>query len=333
MQAKQPRPAARGPEASLCLERRADGVQVAGFRAMASPCEILAQDVDPARLARVAGEVVAEVRRIERKFTRFGAAGVPAQLRRCAGRSARVDAETAMLIDIAARWYERSGGLFDITCGALQRLWRFGVATRPPTPDAVARVLPQVGFHRLRWTPPMLSMPPGMEIDLGGIGKEYAVDRAHDLLAAQLDAPALVNLGGDNTVVSDIGLVNTYPGASTGTYPTQGAGIGVEDVDVAALGSSTLTVTGDLSDGIIQDSRSQSIIYRYTPAYGTLTNPEQSRLIEEVWGPDHVSDTRSLRGCIRNLRAKLEPDPHRPRYLLTEAGLGYRLHVDNVAEA
>ncbi len=186
-----------GCRTTLCLERRADGVQVAGFRAMASPCEILAQDVDPARLARVAGEVVAEVRRIERKFTRFGAAGVPAQLRRCAGRSARVDAETAMLIDIAALWHERSGGLFDITCGALQQLWRFGVATRPPTPDAVARVLPHVGFHRLRWTPPMLSMPPGMEIDLGGIGKEYAVDRAHDLLAAQLDTPALVNLGGD----------------------------------------------------------------------------------------------------------------------------------------
>jgi two-component system KDP operon response regulator KdpE len=45
-----------------------------------------------------------------------------------------------------------------------------------------------------------------------------------------------------------------------------------------------------------------------------------------------VGDTRSLRVCIRNLRAKLEPDPHRPRYLVTEAGLGYRLHVDDIDE-
>ena len=61
---------------------------------------------------------------------------------------------------------------------------------------------------------------------------------------------------------------------------------------------------------------------------GTIV--KQDRLIKEVWGPAQVGDTRSLRVCIRNLRAKLEPDPHRPRYLVTEAGLGYRLHVDDV---
>jgi two-component system KDP operon response regulator KdpE len=59
---------------------------------------------------------------------------------------------------------------------------------------------------------------------------------------------------------------------------------------------------------------------------GTIV--KQDRLIREVWGPDQVDDTRSLRVCVRNLRAKLEPDPRRPRYLVTEAGLGYRLYVD-----
>ncbi len=54
----------------------------------------------------------------------------------------------------------------------------------------------------------------------------------------------------------------------------------------------------------------------------------QSRLIREVWGPDRQDDSRSLRVCIKNLRGKVEPDPHKPRYLLTEAGLGYRLRAD-----
>lgn len=54
----------------------------------------------------------------------------------------------------------------------------------------------------------------------------------------------------------------------------------------------------------------------------------QNQLIREVWGPGHLGDTRSLRVCIRNLRGKLEPLPHRPRYLVTEAGLGYRLRQD-----
>jgi two-component system KDP operon response regulator KdpE len=54
----------------------------------------------------------------------------------------------------------------------------------------------------------------------------------------------------------------------------------------------------------------------------------QSQLVREVWGPDRLDDTRSLRVFIRSLRQKLEPDPRRPRYLVTEVGLGYRLWTD-----
>jgi len=58
----------------------------------------------------------------------------------------------------------------------------------------------------------------------------------------------------------------------------------------------------------------------------------QRQLLREAWGPDRVGDTRSLRVCVRNLRAKLEPDPSRPRYIVTEAGLGYRLRLDEGAD-
>jgi two-component system KDP operon response regulator KdpE len=54
----------------------------------------------------------------------------------------------------------------------------------------------------------------------------------------------------------------------------------------------------------------------------------QNQLIREVWGPDRLGDTRSLRVCIRNLRDKLESDERRPAYLITETGVGYRLRVD-----
>ena len=54
----------------------------------------------------------------------------------------------------------------------------------------------------------------------------------------------------------------------------------------------------------------------------------QAQLIREVWGPERLGDTRSLRVCMKNLRAKLEPDPKRPAHLVTEAGLGYRLRAD-----
>ncbi len=52
------------------------------------------------------------------------------------------------------------------------------------------------------------------------------------------------------------------------------------------------------------------------------------QLIKDVWGPNHANDTRSLRVCLRSLRQKLEPDAARPRYIVTEAGLGYRLRIE-----
>ena len=54
----------------------------------------------------------------------------------------------------------------------------------------------------------------------------------------------------------------------------------------------------------------------------------QQQLIREVWGPERLGDSRGLRVCIMNLRGKIEPDPRKPRYLVTEAGLGYRLRSD-----
>lgn len=56
----------------------------------------------------------------------------------------------------------------------------------------------------------------------------------------------------------------------------------------------------------------------------------QDQLVREVWGPERLGDTRSLRVCVKNLRHKLEPDPQRPRYLVTEAGLGYRLRAEPI---
>ena len=52
------------------------------------------------------------------------------------------------------------------------------------------------------------------------------------------------------------------------------------------------------------------------------------QLLTEVWGPTHAADTHYLRVYLKQLREKLEADPVRPRHLLTETGVGYRL-VDN----
>jgi two-component system KDP operon response regulator KdpE len=54
----------------------------------------------------------------------------------------------------------------------------------------------------------------------------------------------------------------------------------------------------------------------------------QRQLLQEVWGPRYESETNYLRVYMAQLRAKLEPDPANPRYLITEPGMGYRFVPD-----
>jgi DNA-binding response OmpR family regulator len=62
---------------------------------------------------------------------------------------------------------------------------------------------------------------------------------------------------------------------------------------------------------------------RARPAQGQAGDPCQ--LLQEVWGPEYGEETHYLRVHIAHIRAKLEPDPSRPRSLVTEPGVGYRL--------
>jgi len=50
----------------------------------------------------------------------------------------------------------------------------------------------------------------------------------------------------------------------------------------------------------------------------------QRQLLQEVWGPDHETETHYLRVYLAAIRRKLEPNPSRPRYFVTESGMGYR---------
>jgi two-component system KDP operon response regulator KdpE len=59
----------------------------------------------------------------------------------------------------------------------------------------------------------------------------------------------------------------------------------------------------------------------------------QRQLLQQVWGPSYETETNYLRVHLANLRRKLEPDPSRPRYLVTEAGIGYRFTPHDPTDA
>ena len=166
------------------------------FTAMASPCEVLV-DTDDREAAESALRIARdESLRIEAKFSRYRRDNIVHRIN-TGNEPVPVDEETAGLLDYAATCHEISGGLFDITSGALRRVWTFDGSDRVPTEAAVREALRNVGWDRVRWEDRTIAMPAGMEIDLGAIGKEYAVDRAAGLIAAEVRDPFLVSFGGD----------------------------------------------------------------------------------------------------------------------------------------
>jgi FAD:protein FMN transferase len=181
----------------LKVEARGEQLIAACFWAMASPCEVLLPWADHAEARECGALVAAEAWRIEKKFSRYLNDSVVARINASRGIAVDVDEETASLLDFASQCHQLSDGAFDITSGVLRHAWKFDGSDRIPQASAIERLLPLVGFSKLTWEAPHLLLPAGMELDFGGIGKEYAVDRAYDLLAARRSAPFLVNFGGD----------------------------------------------------------------------------------------------------------------------------------------
>lgn len=181
--------------------RLADGVWAGRFDAMASPCEVLVDGGEAADAEALTAIAQAEALRIEHKYSRYRADSELSRWHALArsqpGVPIEVDDESAGLLDMAALCHRLSEGLFDISSGVLRAVWRFDGSDRVPAPADVARVAARVGWQRVGWQRPWLTLPPDMELDLGGLGKEYAADRVLGLLRAHTDRPLLVNLGGD----------------------------------------------------------------------------------------------------------------------------------------
>jgi thiamine biosynthesis lipoprotein len=182
------------------LERAEDGHWVGTFSAMASPCEVL-MEVEDRQEARCLLAIAAdEAWRLEDKFSRYLPGNVVDTINRSEGAPVAVDDETGRLLDFAARLNGLSEGRFDITSGVLRRVWSFDGRQTAPSAQEIAAVLPLVGWRRVEWDGRRLRLEPGMQIDFGGIGKEYAVDRAAGLVASASKASCVVNFGGDLAV-------------------------------------------------------------------------------------------------------------------------------------
>ncbi len=172
------------------------------FFAMGSPCEIQLYAQNQKQAAQIAHMAIADAERLEQRYSRYRPDSFLSQINCIAqsGGSIEVDEETAGLLNYANTCYQQSDGLFDITSGLLRKAWNFS-SGHIPEQSTIDQLLDHVGWHKVDWNGEVIRIEAGMELDFGGIVKEYAADRLATLCWNAGVHHGFVNLGGDIRVI------------------------------------------------------------------------------------------------------------------------------------
>ncbi|NTU58692.1 MAG: FAD:protein FMN transferase [Chlorobiaceae bacterium] len=173
-----------------------------GFRAMGSSCEIVIASIGKKEAKAIAALGIKEVERIERKYSRYLAGSVVSEINGSAAKDwVECDEETCALLDYADLLYRSSGGLFDITSGVLRKVWDFD-REDVPHPETLFPILKLIDWQQVERKGSAVRLTvAGMQLDFGGIGKEYAADSAAAILHEKGIMHGYVNLAGDIRVI------------------------------------------------------------------------------------------------------------------------------------
>jgi thiamine biosynthesis lipoprotein len=262
------------------------------FKAMGSPCDMQLYAPSRREAERVAAAVIADVERLEARYSRYRSDSLLSEINRTAASGGRVavDEETAGLLNYAATCYRESGGLFDITSGILRRAWRFDRGSLPDQAE-IRKLLDRVGWEKLRWEPPMLEfLQPGMEIDFGGIVKEYAVDRVAALCWNAGLRHGVINLGGDIKIIGP--HLDGSPWRIGLRHPRESGGV----LQTLLLRQGGLASSGDYERCIVVDGI----------RYAHVLNPKTGWPVRHLAAVNVVADLCVVAGSASTIAMLLE---------------------------
>lgn len=216
------------------------------FQAMGGPCEVLVNTQDRMLAQGIIELAQTEALRVEHKFSRYRNDNIIHVINRAEGGRIELDEETSRLMDYVSQCYDLSDGLFDVTSGVLRQVWVFDGGGEIPSRKKVKSLLAYIGWNKVNWDAPYLSVPKNMEIDLGGLGKEYAVDRSAQLIQnTHANVPVLLNFGGD--------LFATAPPNGQACWQVGVEAVGGSHSAVISLKQGALTTSGDARRFVLHD--------------------------------------------------------------------------------
>jgi len=150
--------------------------------------------------------------------------------------------------------------------------------------------------------------------------------------AREAEKVAALEAGADDYVTKPFGMAELVARIRAGLRRRQGSGTAPEPVFTVGALSVDVARRRVAVDGaeVKLSPKEYRLLHHLVRHAGKVVTHDQ--LLREVWGAAHVEDVHYLRIFMRKLRNRIEPDPTRPRYLLTELGIGYRLRTPDQLE-
>ncbi|OUS27706.1 hypothetical protein A9Q99_14030 [Gammaproteobacteria bacterium 45_16_T64] len=248
------------------------------FSSMASPCEILINCTRRQHAESLVECAYREAKRIESKFSRYQEDNIIFRINNSQGEWVSLDTETTEILKFADQLFQVSEGLFDISSGVLRRIWNFQTHSSIPTQGMIDNMLPLIGWDKITFDSDnqRILLPMGMEIDLGGIGKEYAVDLTLKKIQQMSDSLGiahgsyLVNFGGD--------IVCSHKTKDKNKQSESPWVIGIETIDSLKTAPAIELVAG----GLATSGDSRRHIDHEDKRYSHIVNPKTGWPIEHA---------------------------------------------------
>jgi len=212
---------------------------------------------DGRQAEKVLDDAIVEMQRLEALLSAHVAGSDVYRINNARGEQVSVSAETIEVLAVAEEAFRKSNGAFDVTIGAVLKLWGFGTDDRRvPSAAELLEVMAGVGFANVEFSREdqwVRLKHPGTRLDFGGVAKGYIVDRAAEFISSRGIRHAVVDAGGDVRIVGGRPNIPRWRGARPARVGVQDPVTRANLIAVVSVMDAAVLTSGDYERYFMED--------------------------------------------------------------------------------